>query len=765
MGRLREEYQEIPWIALTATAPKKVKDDLVKKLSLKNVKSFQVSCFRTNLYYDVQFKSLLKDDFIELKSYIDSRLLVKDDENLKDSEKPCGIIYCRKKETTELVARSLRKLGLKCAAFNSSLKKSEKETVQDDWMNGKCPVIVATVSFGMGIDKGSVRFVIHWDVPQSISNWYQESGRAGRDGKKSFCRVYYDRDEVRTMSFLLQQEVNKKSKNEEQQKVAKQSLEEFVKISKHCEDTKCRHKLFTDFFGDPGILLIYYYLYILLPYIYYSRIYLNLPAPKCDKMCDSCKDKKLLQKKIEEFEMVCNRASHEKFNKIPDQDFSDLYEGGKKNGTVSGSFEDYEGSGETSGFQTAKETYAKQQRDFIQKQFALRKAKAAEAIQNIPTAQISRVKKAMSTELKVSGLKSVTRESSLDFIVDNLIKNKEKAEGLDPSQILNHELKRTDFEDIAKDIEYNIFSNCQAISVYRMKISKTCQEIRNLNELHKSTKEHIPKQRQSFGGDYDTMKKDIKERFGEDVVQELESEQAKKTERKKKDKFAQFGRDGLNQTKIESFFNPNRSNKKTSATEQPKESESSIVANVEDETIEIDDPLPPPLEVKLECKSQKRKESKSEGEKSFSLEERIAQLQKSKNVPVKIEVSKDEDHRHVDKQSPQKQVKRKLDDEIIESSPKRKRENHNIPKDISKTTISEHVVAELNKHYKEQRFRSDDPRSLFKNVARTITHQCISLNLSGDEIKSWIRKLFKIKKVIQDVQDVYDAISEIKNKI
>lgn len=171
---MRKEYPSVPWIALTATAPTKVKDDLIKNLALKGpVSCFQISCFRSNLYYDIAFKNQLTEDFIELKVYIEQCLSYdKNIEDLKPSEKPCGIIYCRKKDTTESVARSLSKLGLACAAYHAGLKKHEKEQIQNDWMNGKVPVIAATVSFGMGIDKGPVRFVIHWDVPQSISGKY-----------------------------------------------------------------------------------------------------------------------------------------------------------------------------------------------------------------------------------------------------------------------------------------------------------------------------------------------------------------------------------------------------------------------------------------------------------------------------------------------------------------------------------------------------------------------------------------------------------------
>jgi ATP-dependent DNA helicase Q5 len=144
LGRLRQKYPGIPWIALTATAPLKVKEDLMKNLALSGpAKCFQTSCFRPNLYYDVAFKNLLNEDFIELKQYVD-RCLKTSETDLSPSEKPCGIIYCRKKDTTESVAKSLRKLGMEAAAFHSGMKDREKEQVQNDWMNGKLSVIVAT---------------------------------------------------------------------------------------------------------------------------------------------------------------------------------------------------------------------------------------------------------------------------------------------------------------------------------------------------------------------------------------------------------------------------------------------------------------------------------------------------------------------------------------------------------------------------------------------------------------------------------------------
>jgi len=143
LGKWRKDYPSIQWIALTATAPVKVRKDILDNLGFRNAEIFQVSCFRSNLYYDVIYKNSMRDDFIELKDYI-NKCLSKEmsQKDLKGSEKPCAIVYCRKKETTESVALGLRKQGLACKAFHSGLKTSEKEKIQDEWMNGIISVIV-----------------------------------------------------------------------------------------------------------------------------------------------------------------------------------------------------------------------------------------------------------------------------------------------------------------------------------------------------------------------------------------------------------------------------------------------------------------------------------------------------------------------------------------------------------------------------------------------------------------------------------------------
>ncbi|XP_022092826.1 ATP-dependent DNA helicase Q5-like isoform X2 [Acanthaster planci] len=195
----------------------------------------------------------------------------------------CGIIYCRTRDACAAVANRLTRLGLPSEAYHAGLKSSQRLQVQNDWVDGRTPVIVATVSFGMGVDKATVRFVAHFNIAKSMAGYYQESGRAGRDGRPASCRLYYSRDERNQVAYLITQEMAKAKSKEEQRsgasngsvinKHGKASLQSFESLVKFCEEEKCRHLAMSDFFGDS--------------------------PPNCSGSCDVCKSPAEVSRQLE----------------------------------------------------------------------------------------------------------------------------------------------------------------------------------------------------------------------------------------------------------------------------------------------------------------------------------------------------------------------------------------------------------------------------------------------------------------------------------
>ncbi|XP_049548632.1 uncharacterized protein LOC125959752 isoform X1 [Anopheles darlingi] len=543
LGALRSEYPSIPWIALTATASKQVVADIFKNLRLKEpVAKFKTQCFRHNLYYDVVFKNSIQDDYLHLKEYIES-ILGKQDE-VKPSKRACGIIYCRTRETTERVAMSLTKLGLRTVPYHAGLKQSERETVQEDWMEGKYVAIAATISFGMGVDKGSVRFVVHWDNPQNVAAYYQESGRAGRDGKKSYCRIYHCRDQCKSIDFLLKQDLQK-SKDTGKEAAAKQAIKNFEKMIEFCETVRCRHRLFSDFFGDD--------------------------PPECRNMCDVCASPKKVEKALEMFQQFAFTGKLKTMTSY-DDDPSDLYGGGRKGYEI-----DYYDGGSSSNYSEGREKRKQVESALlIQKQFALRRAAAAKDMSMQRTGSIGRIKYAMQTPVKVSGLTISTREKNVTTLADMLKKNVEICKGIDEP---DYPLVYKDFEDIAVEMEYEAFTKNTVKSLYHRAIVMQVKALKNViaeEALFPQLKQHVPKHRAALGGDYRTIEEDLKKKYGDSIVEELRSDGHDKKhhhhhhhhhrsdrngDRKRNSKHsgksiasAVRDRDGLSQTSIGSYF-------------------------------------------------------------------------------------------------------------------------------------------------------------------------------------------------------------------
>lgn len=191
LGILRKRFPNVPSMALTATATPRVRQDILQQLNLTHCKWFLSSFNRSNLRYQVLPKkgtSTLDD----MRSFIQTR-----------PSTSCGIIYCLSRKECDEVAQKMCASGIRAVAYHAGLTDTARESRQKDWITNKVRVICATIAFGMGIDKPDVRFVLHYSLPKSIEGYYQEAGRAGRDGEIADCILYYNYGDMMRLKKMM----------------------------------------------------------------------------------------------------------------------------------------------------------------------------------------------------------------------------------------------------------------------------------------------------------------------------------------------------------------------------------------------------------------------------------------------------------------------------------------------------------------------------------------------------------------------------------
>lgn len=274
----RESFPDVPVICLTATATPQVRKDVINTLGLSEdrLKIFTMTTSRTNLHYEIRFKNDEEDHYSDFLNWLKRVHNRRKEDPVRCAElersgerhdNVCGIIYTLFRQDCENLASRLRASGIGAKPYHAGLRNDEKNETLQKWVRNEkgYDVIVATTAFGMGIDKENVRFVVHWQLPKSFEGYYQEAGRAGRDGKASVCIMYYSREDRDRAYNRMSKDANKEKSNMDARFGSLRALVQY------CESVDaCRHQLICKYFGEDIV-------------------------PECDYACDFHKNPQALK--------------------------------------------------------------------------------------------------------------------------------------------------------------------------------------------------------------------------------------------------------------------------------------------------------------------------------------------------------------------------------------------------------------------------------------------------------------------------------------
>ncbi|MDP2217821.1 MAG: DNA helicase RecQ [Methanolobus sp.] len=227
LSMLKKKFPKVPIIALTATATPKVREDTLNQLGLTNPKTYIASFNRSNLLYEIRPK---KETYDQMLQY------------LRRNKGKSGIIYCQSRKNVDTVTAKLRKDGFNALPYHAGLSDTQRGRNQEAFIKDKADIIVATIAFGMGIDKPNVRFVIHYDLPKNLEGYYQETGRGGRDGLECECILFFSHGDRYRIEYFVKQKGRK-----EERDIALKQLQDMVN---YCVSTTCRRKALLSYFGE-----------------------------------------------------------------------------------------------------------------------------------------------------------------------------------------------------------------------------------------------------------------------------------------------------------------------------------------------------------------------------------------------------------------------------------------------------------------------------------------------------------------------------------